>query len=233
MIFAISFTFEIWLVAAFPYPISLVGMPTDTVSNMAPPSLVLALHSISIWALLSIFKNQINQLCQKAKIWKLVVGANMAAMTIYLWHIPVIMFLTVGSHLLGFDRAALLIDGRPYPGEGFWLQTLPFLLVCGFLIYWFVQIAWSIEHLRIKWWQGDASHVHKSPWRAAMAITGVFLIGTGLLAVAGTGLHQFPNGTQELSGVSFANGQAAVIFVLGIVVARLAIASKPKSDPEQ
>ena len=232
-IFVATFTLEIWLVATFPYPISLVGMPTDTVSNMAPPTLVLALHSISIWALLSIFKNRINQLCQSVRVWKLVVGANMAAMTIYLWHIPVIMFLTVGSHLLGYDRNAILIDGRPYPGNGFWWQTLPFLIVCGFLVYWFVQIAWSIEHIRIKWWQGDASNVHKNPIRNAMAILGVFLIGTGLLAVAGTGLHQFPNGTQELSGVSFANGQAAVIFMLGIVVARLAIASRTKSDLER
>lgn len=233
VIFTLAFTSEIWLVAVFPYPISLVGMPTDSVSNMAPPTLVLALHSISIWAILSIFKDKINQLCQKSKVWNVVVGANMAAMTIYLWHIPVIMFLTVGSHLIGFDRNAILIDGRPYPGEGFWLQTIPFLIVCGFLVYWFVQVAWSIEHIRIKWWQGDASNVHKNPLRNALAIIGVFLIGTGLLAVAGTGLHQFPNGTQELSGVSFANGQAAIIFILGIVVARLAIASKSKSDSAQ
>lgn len=233
VIFTLAFTSEIWLVAVFPYPISLVGMPTDSVSNMAPPTLVLALHSISIWAILSIFKDKINQLCQKSKVWNVVVGANMAAMTIYLWHIPVIMFLTVGSHLIGFDRNAILINGRPYPGEGFWLQTIPFLIVCGFLVYWFVQVAWSIEHIRIKWWQGDASNVHKNPLRNALAIIGVFLIGTGLLAVAGTGLHQFPNGTQELSGVSFANGQAAIIFILGIVVARLAIASKSKSDSAQ
>ncbi len=229
----VSLALEIWLVAAFPYPISLVGMPTDSVSNMAPPSLVLALHSILIWGLLSLLKDRINTLCTRARVWKMVVGANMAAMTIYLWHIPVIMFLTVGSHLLGFDRAAVLIDGRPYPGEGFWLQTVPFLLICGFLVYWFVQIAWSLEHIKIKWWQGDANISSKNGWRSFMAIAGVFLIGTGLLAVAGTGLHQFPNGTQELSGVSFKNGQAATIFIIGIVLARLAISSTKKSDPEQ
>ncbi len=223
---------EIGLVAIFPYPISLVGMPTDTVSNMAPPTLVLALHSIVIWGLLSLMKNQINSFCQRARVWKIVVGANMAAMTIYLWHIPVIMFLTVGSHFLGMDRTAILIDGRPYPDGAFWIQTVPFLLVCGFLVYWFVQISWSTEHIKLAWWQGTANVSRKDGWRNFMAIAGVFLIGTGLLAVAGTGLHEFPNGTQELSGVSFKNGQAAMIFVFGIVLARLAISSKAKSVPE-
>jgi hypothetical protein len=99
-------------------------------------------------------------------------------------------------------------------------------------VYWFVQIAWSIEHLKVKWWQGNANLIHGNKWRNILAISGVFLIGTGLLAVAGTGLHQFPNGTQELSGVSFKNGQAATIFIIGIALSRLAIASRPKSDLE-
>jgi hypothetical protein len=185
-----------------------------------------------IWSLLSLLKENINRLCKKVRVWNLVVGANMAAMTIYLWHIPIIMFVTVSSHFLGFDRTTILIDSRPYPGAGYWLETIPFLIVCSFLVYWFVQIAWILEHVKLKWWQGDASHVHKSAWRSAMAIVGVFLIGTGLLAVAGTGLHLFPNGTQTLSGVSFKNGQAAAIFIAGIAIARLAIASKPKSDLE-
>jgi hypothetical protein len=172
-------------------------------------------------------------LCQNQRLWNIVAGTNMAAMTVYLWHIPIIMFVTVATHFAGLDRTTYLLNSRPYPGEGYWLQTIPFLLVSGCLVYWFVQIAWSLEHIKVRWWQGDASHVRKSSWRGAMAIVGVFLIGTGLLAVAGTGLHMFPNGTQELSGVSFQNGQAAVIFIIGIVVARLAISSKSKSDPEQ
>ena len=225
-----ALSIEIALVALFPYPISLVGMPTDSVSNMAPPTLVLALHSVFVWGLLSIFKDRINEFCKRLSIWKFVVGVNMAAMTIYLWHIPIIMFLTVGIHFIGFDRSAILIAGRPYPGEGFWLQTIPFILFCGFVVYWFVQIAWSIEHLKIKWWQGEANLSTRSNWRNLMAISGVFLIGTGLLAVAGTGLHEFPNGTQELSGVSFKNGQAATIFIIGIALSRLAISSKSKSD---
>ena len=226
-----SLAVEIWLVANFAYPISLVGMPTDTVSNMAPPTLVLTLHSIAIWGLLSLFKDKINQLCMRAKVWSFVMGANLSAMTIYLWHIPIIMFLTVGSHFIGFDRSAVLINGRPYPGDGFWLQTVPFLLLCGLVFYWFVQVAWSIEHLEFKWWKGDPHNLHAKGFRNLMAIVGVFLIGTGLLAVAGTGLHQFPNGTQSLSGVSFKNGQAAIIFVAGILLARFAISSKRQSDP--
>ena len=228
-----ALSIEIALVALFPYPISLVGMPTDSVSNMAPPSLVLALHSIFVWGLLSIFKDRINELCKSLRVWKIVVGANMAAMTIYLWHIPIIMFLTVGSHLVGYDRSAILIAGRPYPDEGFWLQSIPFILLCGFIVYWFVQVAWSVEHLKIKWWQGNANLIHGNKWRNILAISGVFLIGTGLLAVAGTGLHQFPNGTQELSGVSFNNGQAATIFIIGIALSRFAISSRSKSDLEQ
>jgi hypothetical protein len=231
-IFAISIAIEIWLVYQFPYPMSLVGLP-DEMSNMAPPTLVLSLHSIVIWSLLSIFKDRINRLCQNQRLWNIVAGTNMAAMTVYLWHIPIIMFVTVATHFAGLDRTTYLLNSRPYPGEGYWLQTVPFLLVSGCLVYWFVQIAWSLEHIKVRWWQGDASNVRKSSWRGAMAIVGVFLIGTGLLAVAGTGLHMFPNGTQELSGVSFENGQAAVIFIIGIVVARLAISSKSKSDFEQ
>lgn len=48
-----------------PWPLSLVGMPKEPITNMAPPSIVLAIHSVTLVALLSLLNAPLTRLLRE------------------------------------------------------------------------------------------------------------------------------------------------------------------------
>ncbi len=70
------------LVAAFPYPISMVGMPGEPISNMAPPTIVLALHSVVLMSLVGLAWPSLSRLCARAGMWRVIAVMGAATMTI-------------------------------------------------------------------------------------------------------------------------------------------------------
>jgi hypothetical protein len=61
---------NIALVIGFPYPVSMVSMPDDRVSNMAPPTLVLALHTILLVSIAGFLWPWLTRLCAHAWVWR-------------------------------------------------------------------------------------------------------------------------------------------------------------------
>ncbi len=117
-----------------PYPLSLVGVPTDKISNTLPPKLpLLALGLAQIGLLLSM-QSPARKWLDRILPWTSTVLVNGMIMTIFLWH-STSMMLIIG---LGF----YLIPGifGIDPGSGIWWAwrpvwvltfaagTLPFLL---------------------------------------------------------------------------------------------------------
>ncbi|MEE1755870.1 acyltransferase family protein [Streptomyces sp. SP18CS02] len=105
------------LVALGPYPLSMVGMPGEKVSNMAPPTLALLCHGLWLVGAVELLKGPGGRLLRRARVWRLVVAANGVAMTAFLWHL---------TAMLGVYGAMLAL-GVPLPGpaSGAWWAQVP------------------------------------------------------------------------------------------------------------
>ncbi len=85
-----------------PYELSLVGIETQHLKNMTPPSLLLAGHAIMMCAFAIAAAPAINRWAQRPRVWWLAAIGNSGAMTLYLWHMPLLL----GLHLV-FDHLGL------------------------------------------------------------------------------------------------------------------------------
>ncbi|WP_158167636.1 acyltransferase family protein [Mycolicibacterium smegmatis] len=85
-----------------PYELSLVGIETQQLKNMTPPSLLLAGHAIMLCAFAIAIAPAITRWAQRPRVWWLAAIGNSGAMTLYLWHMPLLL----GMHLV-FDYAGL------------------------------------------------------------------------------------------------------------------------------
>ncbi|MEU5219054.1 acyltransferase [Streptomyces sp. NPDC020807] len=105
------------LVALGPYPLSMVGMPGEEVSNMAPPTLALLCHGLWLVGAVELLKGPGARLVARAGVWRTVVAANGIAMTAFLWHL---------TAMLGVYGAMLgLGGGLPAPATAAWWAQVP------------------------------------------------------------------------------------------------------------
>lgn len=98
---------DVALVRYGPYQLSMVGTGDHQLSNTSPPSLLLAGHAIAMSALAICVAPTITRWAQRPRVWWLTAVGNSGAMTLYLWHIPVLL----GVHLV-FDQ----LGWARYPG---------------------------------------------------------------------------------------------------------------------
>ncbi|MEU7512948.1 acyltransferase [Streptomyces sp. NPDC042898] len=105
------------LVALGPYPLSMVGMPGEKVSNMAPPTLALLCHGLWLVGAVELLRGPGARLVARAGVWRTVVAANGIAMTAFLWHLTAM--LGVYGVMLGSGVAL------PEPASGAWWAQVP------------------------------------------------------------------------------------------------------------
>ncbi|MFF5921818.1 acyltransferase [Streptomyces flavochromogenes] len=105
------------LVALGPYPLSMVGMPGEKVSNMAPPTLALLCHGLWLVGAVELLRGPGARLVARASVWRAVVAANGIAMTAFLWHL---------TAMLGVYGAMLGLGAElPAPATGSWWAQVP------------------------------------------------------------------------------------------------------------
>jgi hypothetical protein len=106
-----------------PYPLSLVGVPSDEISNTLPPKLpLLALGAAQIGLVLTL-ETAVRRWLDRRIPWAVTILINGMIMTIFLWHSTVMMLL-VG---LAFWIAPGVL--AQMPGTGGWWWTRPLWLV--------------------------------------------------------------------------------------------------------
>ncbi|MDF1838364.1 MAG: acyltransferase [Planctomycetota bacterium] len=159
-----------------PYPLSMVGVPGDEFSNTMPPKIsLLALGCLQVGLLLSI-QEPMKRWLRGLRPWAATVLINSMIMTLFLWHMTV-MILSVGAgHLLG----DLGLKVEPNSGA-WWAQKAVWLLVCTAGMLPAVAIFARFE--RPKALPKDASIL--APWRL---VVGAHLVVFGLAAVAYGGI---------------------------------------------
>jgi hypothetical protein len=217
-IVAAGITANSLLVGFGPWPLSLVGLSTDEISNMAPPSVVLAIHCIVLAALVVVAYPWLTRVSRLEWVWRPTTVVNAAAMTIYLWHLAaMILALAVlasrGQDLPGFSGSPWL-----WPRLTFWLLFAGFT----FGLVWLMR---PFEHIPLPWWDAPPKLHPMQSWpyrlRSAVTIVGVVLVAVGLLALSVTGLVGFPFGvTSSYAGFEFTPGLTILVALAGVGLIR-------------
>lgn len=111
-----------------PYPMAMVGSP-DEISNTLPPKITLLALGIFQFGLLLSIEAPVRRWLSSTKPWAAVVLINSMIMTVYLWHLTVMIFLVAMVYLMG--GFGLGIE----PGSELWWWTRPvwILVLGGFL----------------------------------------------------------------------------------------------------
>jgi hypothetical protein len=87
-----------------PYPTSMVGLPGERVSNMAPPTFALLTHSVWLIGLVLLLRRPVSRWLDRPRVWHGVVVANGVAMTAFLWHLTAMFGAVAGTVALGVDQ---------------------------------------------------------------------------------------------------------------------------------
>lgn len=116
---AISLLALIAMVFFGPYPIAMAGSPGEAVSNTLPPKATLIALGLFQFGLLMAIEKPMQRLLAGLKTWTCTVIINTMIMTIYLWHMTVLLLVMAVAYLIG--GFGLMIE----PGSGEWWATRP------------------------------------------------------------------------------------------------------------
>jgi len=114
-----------------PYPISMVGVPGEEVSNTLPPDILLLALGAAQTGLVLMLEGPMRRLLDKTRVWAATVLVNGTIMTVYLWH------LTVLALLVGLAKLAGGIGLHYVPGtEAWWFARIPWFvaLIAGMVL---------------------------------------------------------------------------------------------------
>ncbi|MFD4136607.1 acyltransferase [Streptomyces goshikiensis] len=109
------------LVAYGPYPLSMVGMPGEKVSNMAPPTFALLAHGVWLVGAVQLLARPAGALLARPRVWRAVVAANGIAMTAFLWHLTAMLAVYAAQLGLGLSL--------PAPATAAWWAQVPLRLL--------------------------------------------------------------------------------------------------------
>jgi fucose 4-O-acetylase-like acetyltransferase len=224
-------TINALLIGLGPWPISLVGMPGDPISNMSPPTVVLAIHCV-IWVILvALLRKPLTRLLAREKVWRRVTWVNLVAMTLYLWHLPMLVLLISISHFFGMDRPTRLgVNGYPVPeGWNYAIGSIGFWFVFGICVWAIIRLMWPLEHARLPGWDWPSKAIEPkvfiASWASAIGVVGV---GTSLLMLSATGLGGFPFRVVDYVNLPLNSAGAMVLLLLSGALIRWAGA--PRSE---
>jgi Acyltransferase family len=192
------------LIRLGPYPVSMIGVPGQTVDNTTPPTAAALAFGCTQAGLVMALAPVLNRVLRAGRLQRVLSIANANVMALYLWHmIPVVIVATVGY------PAGLL----PQPAEGtaqWWLGRLEWVVVLGLV---------TAVEMMLLWW-GRRFFAAPLPllgvplterWTEPVMLIGAAMTAYGLAFVAANGFA--PDG--RLPWV------AALVFAVGAVLVAL------------
>ncbi|MET8728707.1 acyltransferase [Streptomyces parvus] len=192
------------LVAFGPYPLSMVGMPGEKVSNMAPPTLALLAHGLWLVGAVELLRAPAARLLERPRVWRTVVAANGVAMTAFLWHLTA-MFGVYGA-LLALDVAL------PEPASAAWWAQVPLrLALAAALTAALVAAFRTFERPAAPATPGTPG----SPGAGPLAALGATLCLLGVLGLSMVGFNGLLDGRTALLIAIPVSAPAAVAMMLG------------------
>ena len=112
------------LVGALDYPVSMVGVDGASRSNNSPPSAALvALGWVQAGAVLAA-RAPVTRRLQRPGVWAAVVALNLVAMTVYLWHMTVMVVAVAGLQAAGVGLTLTPLTAAWWAARPLWVVVL-------------------------------------------------------------------------------------------------------------
>jgi fucose 4-O-acetylase-like acetyltransferase len=198
-----------------PYPTSMVGLPGEAVSNMAPPTFALLAQGIGICGLAVVLRPVMTRVLGRPRAFRAVVAAGGFAMTVFLWHLTALMLVLLALRTFGIVQP-------PVASAAWWL-TRPLLFVV------LIAVATVFVAGFVRFDRGPrTSRVvvdEPRPWVDPIAAMSAFVIFFGILMVSIVGVDVLGN-----RPVFFLLGDVTPVVAFAVLGAGLAMlaAARPR-----
>ncbi|KUI35717.1 acyltransferase [Mycobacterium sp. GA-2829] len=127
------------------YEVALVVTGAEHVSNVSPPTLLLALHCTWMSCAFAAVAGPVRRWADRPRVWRIVATGNGGAMTLYLWHIPAIAIAAFALHAVGLD--AYDVDA-----PDFWSMMAVRAVVFATVMAVLFRLLTPLEHRPLPWW---------------------------------------------------------------------------------
>jgi hypothetical protein len=157
------------------YPISMVSVPDEAVSNTRPPSLAMLALAMFHGGLVLSLEGPARRLLHRTRVWAATILVNGTIMSVYLWHMTALILLTGLLNLLGGFGLHL------EPGTRQWWITRPvWMAVLAVVLSLLLAVFGRFERL-----SEPKEPTELSMWRVAL---GSVLVCGALAAIAAGGV---------------------------------------------
>ena len=173
---ALAFAALYLLINKGPYPLAMVGSPDPGLSNTLPPKITLIALGVMQFGVLLALEGPMRRALAGVRLWAATVLVNSMIMTVYLWHMTIMIVFGGVLYLSGGFGLGL------EPGTGDWWATRPLWIAVLMLLL--IPIALLMSPLERRGRAADAAIP-----TAARQIAGAMMIclGVALLARFGYG----------------------------------------------
>ena len=178
---ALALVVLVLLVFAGPYPLAMVGSPDEALSNSRPPKITLLVLGVFQFGLLLAIEEPMRRVLAGLRAWAATVLINSMIMTLYLWHLTVMVVVVSLLYLAGGPGLGL------QPGSPEWWLTRPIWIAVLYAVLLPVTLLLAPLERRVR----AADAVVPA---AARQVAGAVLIciGVALLALLGFGSAPLP-----------------------------------------
>ncbi|MCW5880088.1 MAG: acyltransferase [Anaerolineae bacterium] len=198
-----------------PYPMSMVGLPNATFSNMSPPSLCIVALTVWLLALAMLLRGPATRLLERVRVWAAVVQVNSVIMTIFLWHLTALLVSLSVVFWLGLSI--------PDVGTaGWWLLRPVWLAVLLAVLLGFVALFGRVERMP----PSQSTLVGPGRPRTALAALGGTWVIIGVCGVALNGLAGLLTG-ERAALILLSVTPVLSLLALGLGTALVRVAIQP------
>jgi len=193
-------------VTAGPYPVSMVGVPGEAVSNMAPPTVALLCQGIALCGLAVLLRARMTRVLARPRVWRAVVVAGATAMTAFLWHLTALMVVVLGTRLAGLDL--------PEPGTATWWLTRPLWVAA--LVVPTVALVVVMKRFDAQRPASRQPFAENRSWTGILAAAGALVTVAGVLMVSVTGIDVVGGGQRAFLVLTVTPGVALGVLAAGL-----------------
>jgi len=191
-----------------PYPVSMVGVPGEAISNMAPPTVALLCQGIAICGAAVLLRGPMAKVLARQRVWQAVVVASAMAMSAFLWHLTALMMVMLGVRLAGIDL--------PEPGTTGWWLTRP--LWVAVLVVPTVVLVLLTRRFDAPRSTSREPFAENRSWTGALAGVGAFVTVVGVMMVSITGVDLVGGRDRVFLTLTVTPGLALAVLASGVVV---------------